>query len=102
MNAALGCVHGSLGADTTAHDEVSSHLDLCAELVALQRLAQPGHAMQVQRIGKYKSAGDQLLRRDMSEAQKEQLSALLDDIYDEFVTSVAQVWRTAATLDKHL
>ena len=28
---------------------------------------------QVQRYGKYKSAGDQLLRSDMSEAQREQL-----------------------------
>ncbi|KAG1677042.1 hypothetical protein FOA52_001212 [Chlamydomonas sp. UWO 241] len=44
---------------------------------------------QVKRIGKYKSAGDQLLRRDMSEPQAEQLGALLDDIYDEFVTVVA-------------
>eukprot|EP00775_Hariotina_reticulata_P006975 gene6975-7190_t len=45
---------------------------------------------QVQRIGAYKSAGDQLLRRDMSEAQREQLTALLDDIYGEFVTTVAE------------
>ena len=28
---------------------------------------------EVRRIGKYKSAGDQLLREDMSEAQREQL-----------------------------
>jgi Peptidase family S49 len=39
--------------------------------------------------GKYKSAGDQLLRRDMSEAQAEQLSALLDDIYTRFTQTVA-------------
>jgi Peptidase family S49 len=39
--------------------------------------------------GKYKSAGDQLLRRDMSEAQAEQLSALLDDIYAGFTQVVA-------------
>lgn len=36
---------------------------------------------EVRRIGVYKSAGDQLLRTDMSEAQREQLTALLDDIY---------------------
>ena len=47
--------------------------------------------LQVQRIGKYKSAGDQLLRRDMSEPQREQLTALLDDIYATFVADVAQV-----------
>jgi hypothetical protein len=45
---------------------------------------------QVQRIGAYKSAGDQLLRRDMSDAQREQLGELLDDIYDNFLTVVAE------------
>lgn len=45
---------------------------------------------QVRRIGKYKSAGDQLLREDMSEPQKEQLSALLEDLYTGFVDGVAK------------
>jgi protease-4 len=45
---------------------------------------------QVQRIGAYKSAGDQLLRRDMSEAQREQLGELLDDIYEEFLDTVSE------------
>eukprot|EP00195_Chlamydomonas_chlamydogama_P015757 CAMPEP_0202909918 /NCGR_PEP_ID=MMETSP1392-20130828/50619_1 /ASSEMBLY_ACC=CAM_ASM_000868 /TAXON_ID=225041 /ORGANISM="Chlamydomonas chlamydogama, Strain SAG 11-48b" /LENGTH=725 /DNA_ID=CAMNT_0049599831 /DNA_START=187 /DNA_END=2361 /DNA_ORIENTATION=- len=45
---------------------------------------------QVKRIGKYKSAGDQLLRKDMSEAQAEQLGAILDDIYQDFLTTVAE------------
>ena len=31
------------------------------------------------------SAGDQLLRTDMSDAQREQLQALLDDIYSTWV-----------------
>lgn len=44
---------------------------------------------EVRRIGKYKSAGDQLLREDMSEAQREQLSTLLDDIYEDFVSGIA-------------
>lgn len=44
---------------------------------------------QVKRLGKYKSAGDQLSRKDMSEPQREQLSALLDDIYGTFKESVA-------------
>ena len=44
---------------------------------------------QVKRIGKYKSAGDQLLRKDMSEPQAEQLSAILEDIYDDFLTTVS-------------
>ncbi|GAB4824168.1 hypothetical protein N2152v2_011214 [Parachlorella kessleri] len=45
---------------------------------------------EVKRFGKYKSAGDQLLRTDMSEAQREQLTALLDDIYDDFLTTIAR------------
>lgn len=47
--------------------------------------------MQIKRIGKYKSAGDQLLRSDMSEAQKEQLDALLDGLYGSFLAGVSQV-----------
>jgi protease-4 len=44
---------------------------------------------EVRRIGNYKSAGDQLLREEMSPYQREQLSALLDDIYLEFVEGLA-------------
>ena len=43
----------------------------------------------IKRIGKYKSAGDQLLRKDMSEAQREQLTAILDDLYEGFTEHVA-------------
>lgn len=45
---------------------------------------------QVQRIGKYKSAGDQLSRKDMSEANREMLTALLDDIYANFLEEVSR------------
>ena len=48
--------------------------------------------MQVKRIGKFKSAGDQLLRKDMSEPQREQLSALLDGLYDYFLSHIAKAW----------
>lgn len=51
---------------------------------------QVGVEPEVKRIGKFKSAGDQLLRRDMSDAQREQLTALLDDIYEDFVACVAR------------
>jgi len=44
---------------------------------------------EVVRIGKYKSAGDQLLRKTMSEPQAEQLKALLDNIYSKFTATVA-------------
>ena len=44
---------------------------------------------EVRRIGNYKSAGDQLLRTEMSKYQREQLTALLEDIYDDFIESFA-------------
>ena len=52
-------------------------------------LEKAGIQPQVKRLGKYKSAGDQLARKDMSEAQKEQLTALLEDIYEHFTTTIA-------------
>ena len=45
---------------------------------------------QVRRIGAYKSAGDQLDRRDMSEAQREALNALVDGVYGGFCEEVAR------------
>ncbi|KAI8476080.1 MAG: peptidase family S49-domain-containing protein [Monoraphidium minutum] len=45
---------------------------------------------QVKRIGAYKSAGDQLLRKDMSPEQREQLDALLENIYTTWVADVAR------------
>ena len=53
-------------------------------------LEKAGVQPQVKRLGKYKSAGDQLARKDMSDAQKEQLTALLDDIYEHFTSTIAQ------------
>lgn len=53
-------------------------------------LEKAGVEPQVRRIGKYKSAGDQLLREDMSEPQREQLSALLEDLYEGFVGAVSK------------
>lgn len=55
-------------------------------------------AVQIKRIGKYKSAGDQLLRSDMSEAQQEQLDALLDGLYGSFLSGVAAVRSPAASI----
>lgn len=53
-------------------------------------LEKAGIQPQVKRLGKYKSAGDQLARKDMSDAQKEQLTALLDDIYTHFKATISQ------------
>ncbi|GLC74286.1 hypothetical protein PLESTF_001485100 [Pleodorina starrii] len=44
---------------------------------------------QVKRIGAYKSAGDQLLRRDMAPEQREQLSAIQSDVVEEFLRQVS-------------
>ncbi|KAI4335855.1 hypothetical protein L6164_014460 [Bauhinia variegata] len=44
---------------------------------------------QVERIGKYKSAGDQLVRRTMSEENCEMLTALLDNIYTNWLDKVS-------------
>ncbi|GAQ82938.1 hypothetical protein KFL_001300010 [Klebsormidium nitens] len=52
-------------------------------------LEKVGVEPQVQRIGKYKSAGDQLARKDMSPENREMLTALLDDLYTGFVEATA-------------
>ncbi|XP_031105694.1 serine protease SPPA, chloroplastic [Ipomoea triloba] len=43
----------------------------------------------VQRIGKYKSAGDQLSRKNISEENREMLTALLDNIYGNWLDKVS-------------
>merc|ERR1712176_1433920 len=45
---------------------------------------------QVQRIGKYKSAGDQLLRKDMSDAQRTVSERLVESIYSYFTDSISK------------
>ncbi|KAJ8752251.1 hypothetical protein K2173_003887 [Erythroxylum novogranatense] len=44
---------------------------------------------EVQRIGKYKSAGDQLTRKTMSEENCEMLTAILDNIYGNWLDKVS-------------
>ncbi|CAN1296974.1 Serine protease SPPA, chloroplastic [Linum perenne] len=52
-------------------------------------LEKVGIQPELQRIGKYKSAGDQLLRKSMSDANCEMLTALLDDIYGNWLDKVS-------------
>lgn len=52
-------------------------------------LEKVGVEPQVQRIGKYKSAGDQIGRKDMSDAQREVLGTILEDVTENFITKVA-------------
>ena len=44
----------------------------------------------VLRVGEFKSAGEGLVRRGMSEAQREQLEALAEDLYDVLVEGIAE------------
>ena len=45
---------------------------------------------EVRRIGTFKSAGDQLLRKDMSDSQREQLTAILEDVTLGFMQTIAE------------
>ncbi|XAR63859.1 hypothetical protein NMG60_11023988 [Bertholletia excelsa] len=46
---------------------------------------------QVERIGKYKSAGDQLTRKSMSEENCEMLTSLLDNIYGNWLDKISLI-----------
>jgi protease-4 len=46
--------------------------------------------MQVVKIGEYKTAGDMYERKTMSEAHREMANSLLDSLYGQFVTAVAE------------
>lgn len=52
-------------------------------------LEKVGVGAQVQRIGKYKSAGDQLMRKSMSEENREMLTSLLDNIYGNWLDKIS-------------
>jgi len=52
-------------------------------------LTKVGVEPQVKRIGKYKSAGDQLIRTSMSDAQREVLDSLLEQTYSEWSSGLA-------------
>ncbi|KAI3686584.1 hypothetical protein L1987_80264 [Smallanthus sonchifolius] len=45
---------------------------------------------QVQRIGKYKSYGDRYTRKNMSEENREVLTTILDNIYENWVDKISQ------------
>lgn len=64
---------------------VSHHLLICFSGI----LDNIGIEPQVERIGKYKSAGDQLARTTMSEENCEMLTALLDNIYTNWLDKVS-------------
>ncbi|HUT53589.1 MAG TPA: signal peptide peptidase SppA [bacterium] len=46
--------------------------------------------VQVDQIAEYKSAADMIARRDMSQAEREVQNAILDSLYDQFLTGISQ------------
>lgn len=52
----------------------------------------------MERIGKYKSAGDQLARRNMSEENCEMLTTLLDNIYDNWLDKISSIKGTSVNM----
>src|SRR5882672_1995769 len=44
----------------------------------------------IYQIGKYKSAGDTFTRKDMSEAHREFMNSLLDDLFNRYVDAIAK------------
>src|ERR1700752_4863627 len=44
----------------------------------------------IYQIGKYKSAGDMFTQKQMTEAHREYINSLLDDLYGRYVTTIAQ------------
>ncbi|KAK4426910.1 Serine protease SPPA, chloroplastic [Sesamum alatum] len=52
-------------------------------------LEKVGIEAQVERIGKYKTLGDQLTRKSMSDENREMLTALLDNIYSNWLDKIS-------------
>jgi protease-4 len=50
----------------------------------------------VYQIGKYKNAPDQYTRKDMSEGQREVINALMDDMFNRYVESIARTRNKSA------
>ncbi|KAJ0578048.1 putative peptidase S49, ClpP/crotonase-like domain superfamily [Helianthus annuus] len=84
----LGCVCNELYAPPSAY---FSMYGLTSRAMFLGGVFEKiGVEPQVQRIGKYKSAGDQLFRKNISEENREVLTTLLDNIYGNWVDKVSQ------------
>ncbi len=59
-------------------------------LFARELLDKLGVRANIEHIGKYKSAAEQLTRNDMSDAFREAEDAVLDDLYDQLVCLIAE------------
>ncbi|KAJ9568317.1 hypothetical protein OSB04_004283 [Centaurea solstitialis] len=84
----LGCVCDELYAPPSAY--FSLYGLNCRAAFFRGVLEKVGVEPQVHRIGKYKSAADQLIRKNMSEENREVLTTLLDHVYGNWVDKVSQ------------
>ncbi|XP_078159412.1 signal peptide peptidase [Carex rostrata] len=83
----LACACGELYVPPSAY---VSLLGLTVQQSFLRGLLEKiGVEPEIQRIGKYKSAGDQLARKTISEEVKEMLTALLDNIYENWLDVIS-------------
>jgi len=80
-----------------------SFTGLSAEIVFIKRtLKKLGIVADLEHIGDYKTASDLLTRESMSPAHKEMVNSLLDDIYDQITSQIAESrgWSVEETRSK--
>lgn len=75
----LNCAWGKI-------DEIRRHILDYKKSGVLEKA---GVTPQIQRIGKYKSAGDLLSRKNISEENREMLTVILDNIYENWVQKIS-------------
>ncbi|URE34764.1 Peptidase family S49 [Musa troglodytarum] len=67
-------------------DEIRRHIQYFKKSGVLEKV---GIQPEIQRIGRYKSAGDQLSRKSMSKEVCEMLTTLLDNIYENWLETIS-------------
>ncbi|KAL3824791.1 hypothetical protein ACJIZ3_020820 [Penstemon smallii] len=83
----IGCVCDELYVPPSAYVGLNGLLVQASFLGGV--LEKVGIEAQVERFGKYKSAGDRLTRKSMSDENREMLTALLDNIYSNWLDKVS-------------
>nr|GEX39002.1 serine protease SPPA, chloroplastic [Tanacetum cinerariifolium] len=83
----LGCVCDELYAPPSAYFSLYGFTGQAKFLGGV--FEKVGVEPQVERIGKYKSFGDLITRKDISEENREVLTTLLDNIYGNWVDKIS-------------
>ncbi len=55
----------------------------------------------IYQIGKYKSAGDMFTQKQMTDAHREYINSLLDDLYGRYINTIAQARRKSPGRSAH-